>query len=502
MPPSAAPAMSWQEWAGHDATSLAALVRSGAVSPREVAAQAAAAIDCLEPKLDAVLEVFTDVVANPDTDHPVPAGLLYGVPILLKDIGSTLAGRKQEIGSKLMRGNVASVTDPAVGNFLAAGLVPIGRSTTPEFGMALDTTTDYLGRVKSTRNPYNLARSSGGSSGGSSAMVAAGALPVGMANDGGGSIRLPAACCGLVGLKASRGRVPRPLGSSEFITRFSMEGVVTRTVRDTAAIYETLTRIPPGGSFIAMGKPPCSYLEAISRPPHRLRIAISTGNWGRPQPVDGETAERTRQVAKALAGLGHDVEEVDDGTICDWPRLWAAYRSFWIARNLSIYDLALSRGVSDSDMPNVFSPLVWAHIAASRHSTLPDMFRSMEDNNIVTRQFGAFLAKYDVLLTPTLAIRTPMANGELSLLRTDLDLDGYVDLLSDACRYLMPHNETGLPGLSIPAGHDADGMPLGVQLTATFGAEHLLLQLAAQFESACPQFSPATPQVHVTRPPR
>ena len=500
MPAKASPAMSWEEWGGHDATSLAALVKDGQISAREVAAQAAAGIDLLEPRLDAVLEVFADVIADPNTDGPDPNGLLYGVPMLLKDIGSTLAGRKQEVGSKLMLGNVASATDPAVSNFLAAGLVPIGRSTTPEFGMALDATTDYLGRIKSTKNPYNLARSSGGSSGGSSAMVAAGALPVGMANDGGGSTRLPAATCGLVGLKASRGRVPRPLGSSEYITRFSMEGVVTRSVRDTAAIYETFTRIPPGGSFIAMGKPANSYLDTIARPPGRLRIAVSTGRWGRQQAVDGAVAARTHLVGMALAGLGHDVEEVDDSAICDWSRLWAAYRSFWIARNLSIYELALSRGVSEADMPNVFGPLVWAHIAASRHSTLPEMFRSMEDNNIVTRQFGTFLAKYDVLLTPTLAIRTPMANGDLSLLRTDIDLAGYVELLCGACRYLMPHNETGLPGLSMPAGHDQDGMPLGVQLTATYGAEHLLLQLAAQFESACPQFSPARPRVHVTSP--
>jgi amidase len=490
--------MSWHDWARHDATGLAALVRTRQATPRELLAQAAAAIAGLEPSLDAVLEVFGDVVDNPDTDHPDPAGRLYGVPMLLKDIGSTLAGRRQEVGSRLMRGHVASVTDPAVANFLAAGLVPMGRATTPEFGMALDTTTDYLGRVKTTRNPYDAAYSAGGSSGGSSAMVAAGALPVGMANDGGGSIRLPAACNGLVGLKASRGRVPRPFNSSEFITRFSMEGVVTRSVRDTAAVFETLTRIPPGGSFIAMGPPRRSYLAAIAEPPGALRIAVSTGNWGQPVAVDPEVVARTHEVAAALAALGHRIDIVDGDNICDWPQLWFAYRSFWIARNLSLYDLARSRGVADADMPSVFGPLVWKHVDASRRATIADLFRSMDANNTVTRQFGAFLANYDVLLTPTLAVRTPTANGPYSLLRTDIELDDYVTLLAGACRYMMPHNETGLPGLSIPAGLDSAGVPIGVQLTATFGAEDLLLQLGAQLERDCPHFTAPPPAIHVT----
>jgi amidase len=491
--------MSWQDWARHDATDLAALVRTKQASPREILAQAAAAIAKLEPTLDAVLEVFDDVIANPDADHPDPAGLLYGVPMLLKDIGSTLAGRRQEVGSRLMRGNVATVTDPAVANFLAAGLIPIGRSTTPEFGMGLDTSTDYLGRPKITRNPFNPAYSAGGSSGGSSAMVAAGALPVGMANDGGGSIRLPAACCGLVGLKASRGRVPRPLNSSEFITRFSMEGVVTRTVRDTAAVFETLTRIPKGGSFIAMGPPRRSYLSAILEPLPKLRIAVSTGAWGQSVPVDPEIADRTHEVAAALAALGHRIEVVDGGEICDWPQLWFAYRTFWVARNRSLYDLARSRGVGEADMPGSFGPLVWKHVDASRRATVAELFRSMDANNIVTRQFGAFLDKYDVLLTPTLAIRTPLANGPYSLLRTDIDLDSYIDLISGACRYMMPHNETGLPGLSVPAGTNSEGLPIGVQFTASFGAEDLLMQIAAELERSCPQLTPPLPSVHVAK---
>src|SRR5215470_13249102 len=172
---------------------------------------------------------YDDVLADPDADRPNGEGLLYGVPILLKDLGSGLAGRRQESGSKLFKDHTVEATDPLVDNYLRAGLIPLGRSTTPEFGMTFDTATDYLGRAKVTRNPWKLARTPGGSSGGSASAVAAGVLPIGMSSDGGGSTRIPASFCGLVGLKATRGRVPRPLSQSEYISRISIDGVVTRT---------------------------------------------------------------------------------------------------------------------------------------------------------------------------------------------------------------------------------------------------------------------------------
>jgi amidase len=174
MTTSKGPAMSWAEWGRHDATALAELVRRKAVAPAELAAQAAAAVARLNPRLEAVLEVFEDVLADPDaaspeTGGPAKDGALHGVPMFLKDLGSALKGRKQESGAKLYKGTIAKATDPTVENYLRAGLVPLGRSTTPEYGMTFDTTTDYLGAVKVTRNPWNLARTPGGSSGGSSA---------------------------------------------------------------------------------------------------------------------------------------------------------------------------------------------------------------------------------------------------------------------------------------------------------------------------------------------
>ena len=281
MAQSAGLAMSWDEWGKHDATALAALVRKRAITPREVVRQAARAVELVNPRLAGVLEVYEDVLDRPGVDGPARDGALYGVPLFLKDLGSGLRGRRQESGSKLYRGHVMPATDPTVTNYLAAGLIPIGRSTTPEFGMTFDTATDYLGRVLVTRNPWNPERTPGGSSGGSAAMVAAGVTPLSMSSDGGGSTRIPASFCGLVGLKATRGRVPRPLVQSEYMTRISIDGVVTRTVRDTAAVYDYLTRIPSGGAFIHMGPPVGSYLRALRRPPGRLTIGLSTGAWGR-----------------------------------------------------------------------------------------------------------------------------------------------------------------------------------------------------------------------------
>lgn len=491
-------AMSWSEWAGHDGIALGELVRKGQVTAKAIARQTIAAVERVDPKLQGVLDVFDDVADNPDADGPNKQGLLYGVPIFLKDIGSGLAGRMQEQGAAMFRGAKAKATDPLVENYLAGGLVPIGRTTTPEFGMSFDTSTNYLGALKVTRNPWNLERTPGGSSGGSAAMVAAGVTPISMASDGGGSTRIPASYCGLVGLKATRGRVPTPLNRSEYITRITSEGVVTRTVRDTAAVYETLTRVPNGGAFVAMGPPAGSYLAAIERDPARLRVGLSTGRWGRASDIDQQVAGRTRDVAKLMEGLGHHVEEVDDAAICDWETMWQGYITQWIGSRAGFAAMAQERGINSADLEQWLGPMTYRHFAASKRYDKFDIFRMMACNNTVTRQFGKLMERYDVLLTPTHAIRVPQANGPYALLR-DEDLDPWLTRLVDACRYTMPGNETGLPGISLPAGFDTDGLPIGVQIHGNFMAEDVLLQVAAQIERAQPQWFAARPPVHVAQ---
>jgi amidase len=489
-------AMSWDEWHKHDGLALAERVRAREVTAKELSAQAADAIARLDPIIEAVLGIYEDAVADPDRDGPSKTGQLYGVPMLLKDLGSGLAGRTQESGSRLFRDHVVKATDPLVANYLRAGLVPIGRSTTPEFGMTFDTTTDYLGRVKVTRNPWNPERTSGGSSGGSAAAVAAGVVPISMSSDGGGSTRIPAAFCGLVGLKATRGRVPRPLAQSEYISRISIDGVVTRTVRDTATAYDYLTHTPNGGSFIPIGQPPSPYLSAVERDPGPLKIGLSTGRWGRATATDPEVAERVLTVARVLDGLGHLVEELDDRSICDWTALWSAYTIGWTGSRAQFAATAKERQLDPGRLEQYLGPMVYRHYLAAERYDKFDIWKMMADNNTVTREFGRLMERFDLLLVPTMAIRVPKADGPYSLLR-DEEFDPWLDRLCDACRYTMPANETGLPGISLPAGLDRDGLPIGVQIYGNFCREDLLLQIAAQIERARPEWFGALPRLHV-----
>jgi amidase len=488
-------AMSWDDWGRLDGIALADLVRARKLAPAEAVAQAAAGVAAVNPRLEAVIETFDEVQADPAADRPNRAGRLHGVPIFLKDLGSGLKGRRQEAGSALMAGTVLAQTDPLIANYLRAGLIPLGRSTTPEFGLTFDTVTDYRGDVRVSRNPWNPERTPGGSSGGSAALVAARVTPISMATDGGGSIRIPASFCGLVGLKPSRGRVAAPLARNEYVTRTSVEGVVTRSVRDTAAVFDHITRGPNGGSFIRMGPPGSSYLGAIQYDPAPLRIALSTGDWGRATHTDPEVAARVRDAARALEALGHHVEEIDDAAICSWETLWRAYLTGWVGSRMVFATIAARKGLSEAQLQARLNPMTWRHyLAAQRYSVL-DNFAMMEANNTVTRQWGALMERYDALLCPTVAIRVPVANGPYALLR-DEELEPWIARLTDAARYTMPANETGLPAISLPAGRDVDGLPIGVQLYGDFGREDLLLQLAAQLERAHPDWFGTLPPVH------
>ncbi len=490
--------MSWEQWSRLDGLALADLIRARQLTPAEAVAQCAEAVQRVNPRLDAIIELFEDVRADPDADRPERAGRLHGVPIFLKDLGSGLKGRRQEAGSALMAGTELTATDPVIANYLRAGLVPLGRSTTPEFGLTFDTVTDYRGGIRATRNPWNLERTSGGSSGGSAAAVAAGVTPLSMATDGGGSIRIPAAFCGLVGLKPSRGRVPPPLARNEYANRVSVEGVVSRSVRDTAGTLDYLTRGPNGGSFIKMGAPAGSYLGAIAYDPPRLTVALSTGAWGRATPVDPELTARVRETARLLESLGHRIEEVEDRAICEWEVLWRSYMTGWVSSRLAFTQIATRKGITVEQLEHKLNPMTWRHHVAAQSYRVPDIFAMMDSNNIVTRQWGALMERYDALLCPAIAVRVPAANGPYALLR-DEEFEPWVTRLADAARYTMPANETGLPAISLPAGHDSDGLPIGVQLYGDFGGEDLLLQLAAEIERARPAWFGAIPPVHVTR---
>ena len=489
-------AMSWEERHEHDDLALANRVPAKEAIAKVLSVQAVETVGRVDPVIEAVLGIYEDAVADPDRDGPSKTGHLYGVPTLLKDLDSGLSGRTQESGSRMFKDHVVKATDPLVANYLRAGLVPIGGSTTPEFWMTFDTATDYLGQVKVTRNPWNPGRTPGGSSGGSAAAVAAGVVPISMSSDGGGSTRIPAALCGLVGLKATRGRVPRSPDQSEYISRISIDGVVTRTVRDTAAAYDYLTHIPNGGGFIPIRQPSRSYLSTVERDPGRLKIGLSTGARGRPTTTDPEVAERVRSVARLLDGLGHVVEELDDRSICDWTALWSACTIGWTGGRAQFTVTAKERELDSGRLEQYLGPMVYRHYLPVERYDKFDIWKMMADDNTVTREFGQLMERFDLLLVPTMAIRVPKADGPYSLRREE-ELDPWLERLCDACRYTMPANETGLPAISVPAGLDRDGLPIGVQCYGNFCREDLLLQIAAQIERARPEWFGAVPAVNV-----
>ncbi len=312
-------AMGWDEWAAQDAVGLAALVRQGQVTPAELAAQAAAAVGKVNPTLAAVVEVFEDVVADPLRDGMNPHGPLAGVPFFMKDLGPTVKGRLQEMGSLFMRGNRPQADAFLTQQIRKAGLNIIGRTTTPEFGVCSSAENPA---VYVTRNPWNLDYTTCGSSAGTAAALAAGVLPLSHATDGGGSIRIPAGFNGNIGLKPSRGVFSIAPGLSDISGFVSTQGCQSRTVRDTAAFVDHCRGGAPG-EFMPYWMPPEPYSQLIEREPGRLRIALSH-EWGDYRATPQIVAELER-AGRFLEGLGHHV---------DWALPQVDYRAAFAAQTL------------------------------------------------------------------------------------------------------------------------------------------------------------------------
>jgi amidase len=475
--------LTWDEYCHCDATDLAALVAQGQVSAPELARQAAAAVARVNPQINAVIEVFDDVVDDPGREGMNPAGPFGGVPMMLKDLGSRMKGRLQENGYAWQAGNIAEEDDPLTRNFRDAGFNLIGRTTTPEDGMAGVTETIKFGI---TRNPWNLERSAGGSSGGSSAAVAAGVVPVCSASDGGGSIRLPASWNGLVGLKVSRGRLPLPAGLHEALLPSGVEGVVTRSLRDTAAVHDAICKKPLGSGFMAY---PQAQLLApeLRAAPRQLRIALSTGNWSRGDGVPPEYLERVREIAQWLQGEGHVVEEVADHELCDFEQLFASFKlANWVAPlGSAIPAMAAHLGVTLSE--DNTSPQALKLIEASKSVTLDDYMNAVAVNAQTTRQWGVFWERgFDLLLCPTMGDRCPVVQSPLYALSSELSFEAFFDHCIDLCRYTAPGNDSGMPAITLPAGLDINACPMGIQFYAPWAKEADLLHIAGQIEAGKP----------------
>ncbi|HET9918543.1 MAG TPA: amidase family protein [Ktedonobacteraceae bacterium] len=465
--------MHFSEYSEYDAVGLAQLIKSGDVSAQEVQQIARQAILAVNPVLNALVgELFEEALPASTT------GPLAGVPFVVKDLSLHAAGIRTWMGSRLAGEGIVFPQDTdLMTRFKQAGLVTLGRTATPEFGF--NATAEALANGP-THNPWNLSRSSGGSSGGSAALVAARAVPVAHGTDGAGSIRIPAAWCGLVGLKPTRGRTPPGPDTDERLSGLGIDFALARTVRDVAALLDAVSGPGVGDKYFA-APPERPYAQEVGTPPGRLRIAMTTRAWSG-VPVDKEYADTVSMVCHELAAMGHDVEEASPEV--DWECFVEANLPIWTASVAdSALGLAHARGIDLG--PDVLEAVTLASVEYGQRLTAVDLLRALRLCKSISRGVGAFFGSYDVLVTPTIAAPPPLL-GTLNQNDPNIDPRGWLDTLFALIPFTPLFNMTGQPAISLPLGQSSEGLPIGVQLVGRYGDEATLLRLAAQLEQALP----------------
>lgn len=483
------------DFAHLDATAQADLVRRGDVTPTELVDAAIARIEALDGDLNAVVlrrfDQGRDEAAAGEHDGP-----FRGVPFLTKDLSCWTAGEPHSEGMRALKeaGVVASETAHLARRFRSAGLVNLGRTNSPELGLVPTTEPEAWGP---THNPWDLTRSPGGSSGGSAAAVAAGLVPVAHASDGGGSIRIPAAACGLVGLKTSRGRVSVGPGRNEITGFMSVQFAVTRTVRDAAALLDICAGEEPGDPVVP-APPAMPYAE--------IAAAASAGDHGRPlrigmmtrAPGDGPSIERecvaaVEDAARTLESLGHHVE-VDHPAAYDTPDRAAMFGALWgvnAATQVASWGRELGRELTADDV----EPGTWILASAGSDTSALAYHDALNAMGRFTRAIAGWWSgpdAFDLLLTPTLG-ELPSPLGAF----TPTPDDAFAGLRKSVTftPFTPTFNLTGQPAISLPLHESADGLPVGVHLVGAYGREDLLLAVAAALEVAVP-WSDRRPPVH------
>jgi Asp-tRNA(Asn)/Glu-tRNA(Gln) amidotransferase A subunit family amidase len=486
--------LNWDEWAKHDGVALAARVGKGEVTAAELATQAAAAIAKVNPALSGVVEVFEDAVADPARDGTDLAGRFAGLPFLMKDLGPTMCGRLQEMGSLLMRGNRATADTFLTTKMRQAGLNLIGRTTTPEFGVcsSADNPAVYV-----TRNPWNTDYTTCGSSAGSAAMVAAGAVPIAHATDGGGSIRIPAGVNGNIGLKVSRGVFSLAPHMSDLTGLVSIQGCQSRSVRDTAAFVDACRGGAPG-EFMPFWTVPEPYAELIRRDPPRLKIALSH-QWGEFRATPQIAAELER-IGRFLEGLGHHVDHALPAL--DYRAAFDAQTTCYISNFAQVIGNLLAARALERPPADLVEPVNIRIWEAGRHTSFAERARMQAVFNATSRGFGAFFEAWDIILTPITALPTPkVGTTEFLTISDNPSVKDWFGNLWRNFAFTPLANLCGLPAISLPLAAHEHGLPLGIQFQTRQAGDGLLLQLAAQIERAIDGRWNAgqTPKVHVTK---
>jgi len=476
-----------------DACELAARLRSGDISAAEALNAALDRCDAVNPRINAVIADLRQHAAEQLRSRQVADGAFSGLPFLLKDLGMDLAGVPTSQGNARLARIAATQTDAVVQRWQRAGVVIFGKTNTPELGLKAITEPVAFGPA---RNPWNLDHTPGGSSGGAAAAVAAGIVPVAAASDGGGSIRIPAAYCGLFGLKPSRGRVSCAPQFDELWEGAVCTHVISRSVRDSAAMLDVLAGAEPGDPF-TVAPPARPYAQEVNQPPGRLRIALSTASpiGGA---VDAAWSQAAADCAQLLQSLGHSVERVDP--VGDGMQIARDYLTMYFGQVAAQLQGWQERGVP----PSAFETDTQALGLIGRGLAAGDYALARARWNAPMRALGHLFTRFDLYLTPTCA-QPPARIGELNppawqqtvlglILRFGLGgvlrRSGLVELLAFDNLHRTPFtqlaNLTGAPAMSVPWGLDATGLPVGVQCVAAWGREDLLLRVASQLEQARP----------------
>jgi Asp-tRNA(Asn)/Glu-tRNA(Gln) amidotransferase A subunit family amidase len=484
--------MDQDDYLALDATAMAASVRDGAVTASELLEAAIVRADTVDPQIHAITRRLDDDAR--DRAMCALDGPLAGVPFLLKDLFQSQAGVVETGGSRALADAVAPETDTVVARWLDAGAVVFGRTNVPEFGIKGTTEPDLFGP---THNPWDLTRSPGGSSGGSAAAVAAGIVPVAGANDGGGSIRIPAACCGVFGLKPGRGVVPTGPGQGEFFHGGAVTGVVSRSVRDSALFLDVVRGTDPVAPPYAFAPPPESYVTAAQQDPPRLRIGVQVES-ALSDGLDPEVVAAVRSTADLLSEMGHTVVEARPAI--DERQLAEDFLLPWFVHVAATVDELRERGARDDDFE--LDTRVLAALGRATGGVAYE--RSLMRWHTHVRALSEFHRDHDLLLTPTTATTAPplgaYATSALERAGAGIALRARLGRLiastgaaqSGVLRNLrwVPFtqlaNITGRPAVSVPLHQSRAGLPIGVQFVAPPGGEGLLFSLSARLEEALP----------------
>lgn len=494
--------MGFDAYAEFDGLGLAKLVRRGEVEPGELIEEAITRIEKLNPRLNAVIHKMYDLAREAaGGGHPV--GPFGGIPFLLKDLVAAYAGVPMRLGSRFHRDFVPNHDSEIVRRFKAAGVIILGKTNTPEYGLMTVTEPELFGP---SNNPWDLTRTTGGSSGGSAAAVAARIVPLAHGNDGGGSIRIPASCCGLFGLKPSRGRTPLGPDLAEAWHGLGCGHVLSRSVRDSAAMLDAIAGPDVGAPHCAPA-PSRPFLDEVGADPGKLRIAFTAEPF-LPAVVHQDCIGGLEATVELCKDLGHEV--VEAAPQIDRRAFARAFATLVCAEtraDIEEGEETLGRKATARD----FEPTTWALGLLGREIDAVTLSRAIRLLKRSSRQLGRFFEAHDVLLTPTLAM-PPVKTGALQpegaevltmkllgrlnaggLLHAVADLDSLADQSFGFAPYPLLFNATGQPAMSVPLHWNDEGVPIGMQFAGRYGDEATLFRLAGQLERARPWFDRAPP---------